>query len=96
VKDREVAAREARAAEDEARRLTEKDRGEGRRSVEATVVELLPQAGYVVSLESRALVTAHAAGATKANFSRLRPKDRVLVELSPHDPTRGRIVKLLG
>jgi translation initiation factor IF-1 len=56
---------------------------------------LLPQAGYLVELATRARVRAHAAGASKANFSRLRPKDRVLVELSPHDPTRGRIMKLL-
>jgi translation initiation factor IF-1 len=83
------------AKADEARRLTEPDKGEGRRAVEATVIELLPQAGYLIELQSRARVMAHAAGATKANFSRLRPKDRVLVELSPHDPTRGRIVKLL-
>jgi translation initiation factor IF-1 len=75
--------------------VTEKDKGEGRRAVEGTVLELLPQAGYIVELGTRAQVRAHATGATKANFSRLRPKDRVLVELSPHDPTRGRITKLL-
>lgn len=75
--------------------MTEKDRHEGARAVEATVLELLPQAGYVVELESRARITAHATGASKANFSRLRPKDKVLVELSPLDPTRGRITKLL-
>ncbi len=75
--------------------LTEADRGEGGRAVEGTVIELLPQAAYVVELESRARIKAHAAGAAKANFSRLRPNDRVLVELSPHDPTRGRIMKLL-
>ena len=38
---------------------------------------------------------AHAAGAVVTNFVRLRPGDRVEVELSPHDRTRGRIVKLL-
>lgn len=76
--------------------LTEKDRGEGSRAVEGTVVEILPSAGYLVELESRARVRAHATSATKANFSRLRPNDRVLVELSPHDPSRGRITKLLG
>lgn len=76
--------------------LTEPDRGEGGRAVEGVVVELLPQAGYVVELPSRARVKAHAAGAVaKGNFSRLRPRDRVLIELSPHDPTRGRITKVL-
>jgi len=80
--------------------VTEKDKGEGARAVEGTVIEILPQAAYVVELESRARITAHATAdataATKANFSRLRPKDKVLVELSPHDPTRGRITRFLG
>ncbi|MBI3683494.1 MAG: translation initiation factor IF-1 [Acidobacteria bacterium] len=75
--------------------VTGKDRGEGARAVEGVVIELLPQAAYIVELHTRARVKAHAAGAGKANFSRLRPNDRVLVELSPHDPTRGRITKLL-
>ena len=65
------------------------------KAVEGTVLELLPQAAYVVELTTRARIKAHATRASKANFSRLRPKDRVLVELSPHDPGRGRITKLL-
>ena len=63
--------------------------------VEATVVELLPNAGVRVRLENDRRVLAHAAGATVKNFVRLRPGDRVRVALSPHDPTRGRIVELL-
>jgi translation initiation factor IF-1 len=63
---------------------------------EATVVELLPNAAYRLELDSRARLIAHAAGVNEANFVRLRLKDRVLVELSPHDRTRARIVKLLG
>jgi translation initiation factor IF-1 len=63
--------------------------------VEAVVLELLPNASYRVQLESREQVIAHAAPARSANFVRLRPKDRVLVELSPHDRRRGRIVRLL-
>ncbi|MEO8657666.1 MAG: translation initiation factor IF-1 [Bryobacteraceae bacterium] len=63
--------------------------------VEATVLELLPNAAYRVELASREQVVAHAAPAKVANFVRLRPKDRVLVELSPHDRKRGRIVRLL-
>jgi translation initiation factor IF-1 len=65
------------------------------RSREATVVELLPSAAYRVKLENEDLVVAHATGATAANFVRVRPGDRVRVELSPHDRTRGRIVELL-
>ena len=61
----------------------------------ATVVELLPHAIVRVKLENQDLVLAHAASATKTNFVRVRPGDRVEVELSPHDPGRGRIVRLL-
>ena len=64
-------------------------------AVSATVVELLPSAGYTVKLENEELVRAHAAGAGAANFVRLRPGDRVRVELSTHDRTRGRIVEVL-
>jgi translation initiation factor IF-1 len=62
---------------------------------EGTVVELLPSAAYRVKLASEEVVVAHAAGAATVNFVRLRPGDRVRVELSPHDRTRGRIVELL-
>jgi translation initiation factor IF-1 len=64
-------------------------------SVEAVVVELLPSAVVKVKLENEAVVLAHAAGAVKTNFLRVRPGDRVQVELSPHDPGRGRIVRLI-
>ena len=64
-------------------------------SVEAVVVELLPSAVVKVKLENEAVVLAHAAGAVKTNFVRVRPGDRVQVELSPRDPGRGRIVRLL-
>ena len=62
---------------------------------EAVVVELLPSAAYRLKLANEDLVVAHAAGAATVNFVRLRPGDRVRVELSPHDRTRGRIVSLL-
>jgi translation initiation factor IF-1 len=64
-------------------------------AVDAVVVELLPSAIVKVKLENEAVVLAHAAGAAKTNFVRVRPGDRVQVELSPHDPGRGRIVRLL-
>ena len=63
-------------------------------SEEATVIELLPSAAYRLKLGNEDLVIAHAAGAGVRNFERLRPGDRVRVELSPHDRTRGRIVEL--
>jgi translation initiation factor IF-1 len=64
-------------------------------ALEATVVELLPSASYRLKLANGDLVVAHATGAAAANFVRLRAGDRVRVELSPHDRTRGRIVELL-
>lgn len=62
---------------------------------EATVVEILPRSTYRLELEKGRRVLAHAAGAGQTNFVRLREGDRVRVILSPHDPTRGRIVGLL-
>jgi translation initiation factor IF-1 len=63
--------------------------------VDATVMELLPNAIVRVKLANQGLVLAHAAGAAKTNFMRVRPGDRVQVELSPDDPGRGRIVRLV-
>ena len=68
---------------------------DGGEAVEAVVVELLPNAVVRVKLQNQDLVLAHSTAATKANFVRVRPGDRVQVELSPHDPGRGRIVRLL-
>jgi len=59
--------------------------------VQATVLEELPSAMYRVELDNKQHVLAHAVGTVKRNFVRLRPGDRVRVELSPHDWTRGRI-----
>ena len=59
------------------------------------VVELLPSAVVKVRLENDEIVTAHAAGEGVKNFVRLRPGDRVRVEISPRDKTRARIVELL-
>jgi translation initiation factor IF-1 len=64
--------------------------------VEATVVEERPSSVYVVVLENRQRVLAHLVGVVKRNFVRLVPGDRVEVELSPHDPTRGRVVRKIG
>ena len=64
-------------------------------SQKAEVVELLPSAAYRLRLENEDTVVAHAAGSEVKNFMRLRPGDRVRVELSARDKTRGRIVELL-
>ena len=65
----------------------------GGRVVEATVVEELPSAIYAVVLGTQQRVLAHLVGVVKRNFVRLVPGDRVEVELSPHDPARGRITR---
>ena len=61
--------------------------------VKATVLEELPNAIYRVELESRRQVLAHLVGTVRRNFVRLLPGDRVGVELSPRDLTRGRITR---
>jgi len=66
------------------------------RGQRAEVIELLPSAGVRVKLENEDLVIAHSAGSGEKNFVRLRPGDRVRVELSARDKTRGRIVELLA
>jgi translation initiation factor IF-1 len=72
------------------------DRGSGKpHAVAAIVIESLPRATYRLKLETEQEVIAHLAGATVTNFVRLRPGDRVEVEVSPVDRTRGRITKLL-
>jgi translation initiation factor IF-1 len=68
--------------------------GSGAR-VEAVVVEERPSAIWLLKLENQQQVLAHVVGAVQRNFVRLVPGDRVEVELSPHDPTRGRILKKL-
>ncbi len=60
--------------------------------VEATVVEPLPNAMFRVELENKHLVLAHISGKMRKHFIRILPGDRVLVELSPYDLSRGRIV----
>ena len=59
---------------------------------EGTVVEALPNAMFRVELESKHVVLAHISGKMRKNFIRILPGDKVAVELSPYDLTRGRIV----
>ncbi len=71
------------------------DRKPGAR-VEAVVVAERPNLVFDVVLDTRQTVRAHVAGEGQRNFVRLVPGDRVEVELMPHDPTRGRILKKTG
>ena len=60
--------------------------------VMVTVVEALPNAVFRVELENGHEVLAHISGKMRKHFIRILPGDKVLVELSPYDLTRGRIV----
>ena len=59
--------------------------------VEAVVVETLPNAMFKVELENGAVILAHVSGKIRMNYIRILPGDRVTVEISPYDLTRGRI-----
>jgi translation initiation factor IF-1 len=60
--------------------------------VEGTVSEPLPNAMFRVQLDNGHNVLAHISGKMRMHYIRILPGDRVLVELSPYDLTRGRIV----
>ena len=57
-----------------------------------TVLELLPNAMFRVELDNGHKVLAHISGKMRMHYIRILPDDRVVVELSPYDLTRGRIV----
>jgi translation initiation factor IF-1 len=60
--------------------------------VMGTVIEPLPNAMFRVELDNKHQVLAHISGKMRKNFIRILAGDRVAVELSPYDLTRGRIV----
>jgi len=60
--------------------------------VEGTVVETLPNAMFRVELPNGHRILAHISGKMRMHFIRILPGDKVTVELSPYDLTRGRIV----
>lgn len=60
--------------------------------VEGKVVESLPNAMFVVELQNGHRVLAHISGKLRMNYIRILPGDKVNLELSPYDLTRGRIV----
>ncbi|ETW97471.1 MAG: translation initiation factor IF-1 [Candidatus Entotheonella gemina] len=61
-------------------------------AVEGTVVEPLPNAMFKVELENGHNVLAHISGKMRMHYIRILPGDKVKVELSPYDLSRGRIV----
>ena len=56
-----------------------------------TIIEPLPNAMFAIELENKHRVLAHISGKLRMNFIRILPGDRVRVELSPYDLSRGRI-----
>ncbi|HHT48316.1 MAG TPA: translation initiation factor IF-1 [Firmicutes bacterium] len=60
--------------------------------VEGTVIEPLPNAMFRVELANGHKVLAHISGKMRMNFIKILAGDRVMVELSPYDLTRGRII----
>ncbi len=74
-----------------------KDAGQSKKKeeaieVEGTVVEPLPNAMFRVELEAGHKVLAHISGKMRMHFIRILPGDKVIVELSPYDLSRGRII----
>ena len=62
--------------------------------VEGKVVDTLPNAMFKVELENGATILAHVSGKIRMHYIRILPGDRVTVELSPYDLTKGRITYL--
>jgi translation initiation factor IF-1 len=59
--------------------------------MEGTIHESLPNAMFRVTLENGLVILAHISGKIRKNFIRILPGDKVKIELSPYDLTRGRI-----
>lgn len=60
--------------------------------MEGTVVETLPNTTFKVELENGHVVNAHISGRMRKNYIRIMTGDKVTVELTPYDLTKGRIV----
>ncbi len=60
--------------------------------VEGTVLEKLPNAMFKVELVNKHVVLAHISGKLRMNFIRILPGDKVTIELSPYDLSKGRII----
>ena len=58
---------------------------------EGVIVETLPNAMFKVELENGHVIIAHISGKMRMNYIKILPGDRVMVEMSPYDLTKGRI-----
>lgn len=59
--------------------------------VEGKVLEALPNATFKVELENKHVITAHISGKLRMNYIKILPGDKVTVDMSPYDLTKGRI-----
>jgi len=64
--------------------------------VKGEVIEALPNALFKILLESGQQILGHLSGKMRINYIRLVPGDKVLVEMTPYDLSKGRIVRRLG
>lgn len=74
--------------------MTKKNAGDSKEDIiemQAVVIETLPNAIFKVELENKRQILAHISGKMRKNFIRILPGDKVLVEISPYDLTKGRI-----
>lgn len=60
--------------------------------VEGTVVEVLPNTTFKVTLQNDHIIIAHISGKLRMNSIRILPGDKVTIEMSPYDLTKGRII----
>ena len=65
---------------------------DGAIELEGTIMESLPNAMFRVELDNGHKVLAHISGKMRKNYIRILPADRVIVEMSPYDLTKGRII----
>lgn len=83
---------DTRSNREKSRVRTHMAKKEGVIEIEGTVVEALPNASFRVELTNGHKVLAHISGKMRQHYIRILPEDRVVVELSPYDLSRGRIV----
>lgn len=62
---------------------------------EGEVMESLPNATFQVKLDNQHEILAHISGKMRVHYIKLMPGDRVIVEMSPYDLTKGRIIRRL-
>lgn len=62
-------------------------------SIEGVVLEALPNAVFKIKIEGDHIVLGHVSGKMRMNYIRILPGDKVIIELSPYDLTKGRIVR---